>query len=416
MKQKPKYYLIVKHNALIEARYKLTLCEQKLVLGVVMQIKPDDKDFQEYRMSVQEFIDLMDVEGNDYHARVEECAREILKKPLTIQLGGGNELYCNWFASIKYEPVAGQVAFDFHPALKPYLLRLQNRYTKYDSANVMRLESKFSIRLYELLKQYLKIGERIITLVEFRLMLGIEDTYSYANIKQRILDPCEIELEDKSDLSYDYQPIKTGRKVTAIRFLIFINEKAAPPQKQLITQEEQKILNQIPVQPTKTLKRAVKRAIKTHGIQGVQEIVTNVTTQTSKGKVKTVGAYATSCLDNGYGVRTQEERDTEQKKKEKLLQLEEQSRQLRLEMEADEKRRKAEADRCQQIDQALAKLTPEQLNELRGEAEQRILDQNNGQKPMGMGMYITFKMREVFLERYEVPEQSKVSPLQMELF
>jgi hypothetical protein len=38
-------YSIVKHNDLIEARYKLTLHEQKLVMTVAMMIKPEDRDF-----------------------------------------------------------------------------------------------------------------------------------------------------------------------------------------------------------------------------------------------------------------------------------------------------------------------------------------------------------------------------------
>lgn len=407
---KPIHYPIVKHNDLIEARYKLTLCEQKLVLGIVMQIKPDDKDFHEYHLSVQDFTKLMEVEGEGYHHRIKQKSKEILQKPVVLRQDGG-WLLCNWFSSIEYAEEKGVIEFHFDPKLKPYLLQLQNKFTEYNSANVMRLESKFSIRLYELLKQYLTIGERIITLIELRLMLGIEDGYKYADIKRQILEYCKKELSDKSDITYDYKPIKTGRQVTAIRFFIFINEKAALPSKQL-THEEQKLLNTIPVQqPTKTLKKAVRRAIKTHGIEGAQEIVTKVSTRHSKGKVDKVGAYATTCLNNGYGVKTPEERAAELEKRKK--EIERQEALLKKQTAELEKARKdlEEQEKKRKIDLEIDGLPEEQRERLGAEAEKRVIAEHNGQKPMGLNMHIAFKMREIFAEW-----KNQSEPTQMELF
>ena len=45
----PKTMLIRKANDLIEARYKLTLAQQRLILYLNAQIKAWDKDFQYYK-------------------------------------------------------------------------------------------------------------------------------------------------------------------------------------------------------------------------------------------------------------------------------------------------------------------------------------------------------------------------------
>ena len=91
-------YLVVKHNNLIEARYSLTLCEQKLVTAIAMMIKPDDVDFREYYLDVRTFIDMMEVSGNAYHALVEQRATAIMKKPIKIPLNNKDFVVCKaWF-------------------------------------------------------------------------------------------------------------------------------------------------------------------------------------------------------------------------------------------------------------------------------------------------------------------------------
>ena len=50
-----KQMLIVKANDLVEARYKLTLTQQRLVLYLIAQINKGDTDFQTYKLSVTDF-------------------------------------------------------------------------------------------------------------------------------------------------------------------------------------------------------------------------------------------------------------------------------------------------------------------------------------------------------------------------
>lgn len=54
----------------------------------------------------------------------------------------------------------------------PYLLQLKERFTRYELKNILYFKNKYSIRIYELLKQYEKIGKREINIKELRGYLG----------------------------------------------------------------------------------------------------------------------------------------------------------------------------------------------------------------------------------------------------
>ena len=79
------------------------------------------------------------------------------------------------------------------------------------------------IKLYQLLAQYKNKpgGEREITLENLKSMLGIsnEKTYKlFGDVKRKILEISKREINEKTDLIISYSEIKTGRKVTSIKF------------------------------------------------------------------------------------------------------------------------------------------------------------------------------------------------------
>ncbi|WP_016680908.1 replication initiation protein, partial [Yersinia pestis] len=81
------------------------------------------------------------------------------------------------------------------------------------------LKRTYSIRIYELLMQFKSIGERIISVEDFRSMLGLDEKYKEFPILNRaVIKPALKELNEKSDLTVFVESIKNGRKVVALRF------------------------------------------------------------------------------------------------------------------------------------------------------------------------------------------------------
>ncbi|MBN6469248.1 replication initiation protein, partial [Escherichia coli] len=74
----------------------------------------------------------------------------------------------------------------FADSIMPYLTQLQGQFTKIVIKNVSTLKSVYSIRLYELLMQFKVIGDRLISIIDFRSMLGF-DKKKYATFKQSLI-------------------------------------------------------------------------------------------------------------------------------------------------------------------------------------------------------------------------------------
>ena len=86
----------------------------------------------------------------------------------------------------------GQISFEVNPKLKPYLLNISSNFTSYHLEHITKLKSYYSIRLYELLKQYQDNsgdGWWKVTLEKLKEILKIEiNQYKkYSHFKNKIL-------------------------------------------------------------------------------------------------------------------------------------------------------------------------------------------------------------------------------------
>ena len=108
----------------------------------------------------------------------------------------------------------------FHPKLKKYYLQLQE-FAQYRLKNITNLNSEYSLKIYECLEQYEKIGAILYELAELKKFLGVEKQYDrYYNLKQRILLVTQKEISEKTDISFEFEEIKEGRNIKAIKFYI----------------------------------------------------------------------------------------------------------------------------------------------------------------------------------------------------
>jgi plasmid replication initiation protein len=219
--------LIVKSNYIIEASYKLGLGEQRVIYVLASMIRSDDREFKDYRLTVKEFAEILGTKSKDMYAQVARYVEDLRDKNLTI-IKEKSILKTKWLSSAEYFIDDGFVELCFDPKLKPYLLMLKERFTKLSVEQMVSFSSQYSGRIYELLKQYEKIGERTFKVENLRSLLGIgfQEYPKYANFKQKILTKTKHEINSDSDLLIDFEEIKKGRKVESIRFIIKTNSKA----------------------------------------------------------------------------------------------------------------------------------------------------------------------------------------------
>ena len=173
------------------------------------------------------------------------------------------------FLGIEFFPKTGTVTLEISGLLKPYLLELKGNYTKYFLANIPKLKSAYSIRLYELLHQHRKFGKRKFELEELQKKVG--SSYpKYSNFKIKVLKQAQKDLGKHTDLAFEFDAIKEGRKVVGVQFIIFGNTPKKEDSSQLSFLEDVIDISQDTEKPA--LPEILVQALKDLGING-QNIV-----------------------------------------------------------------------------------------------------------------------------------------------
>jgi plasmid replication initiation protein len=257
--------LIRKANDLVEARYKFDIWETRLFLKMLTMIRSDDKDFYEYKIYIHDLIKDFQLENNkDTYQRVKDGARKLMTKIIRVLVkdeGNLVELETPIIGAVKKtldEGDGSYIKLAFFPEMKQFLLELKNRYLVYDFKNVSNLPSPYYVRIYELLKQYEKIGERRFGVTELKEILGITTEYKlYGHFKSKILDKAQAKLEEHTDIHFTYKEIKRGRSIEGLIFYIHSNRNKMnePIKAEIITDfedviEEGDILDINPVYQT----------------------------------------------------------------------------------------------------------------------------------------------------------------------
>lgn len=211
--------LIVKSNQLIQARYELSLNEQKIILYAASKIDRELNNFNYIELDINDFTDLLETKGKRYD-EIRETVRELRTKEIIINTDE-KEFITGWLSSITFYKNTGKIKLRFDDDLIPFLLQLKERFTRYQLKNILNLKSKYSIRLYELMKQYEFRKQKEFKLEELKKILFIEDKYDRVyDLEKYILKVAKQEINKHTDINIDYEKIKTGRRITSILFTI----------------------------------------------------------------------------------------------------------------------------------------------------------------------------------------------------
>ena len=216
--------LIVKHNKVIESKYSMTVTEAKIMAKLTSVIRKDDGDFKEHRFKVSVLLEELGI-GEKNHNALEQSIDKLLSRVIEIKLDSYNKkgkrdvLKTTLLSSCLYSHSTSEIVLSYDPKLKPYFLQLKDNFTKYYLENILELKSFYSIRIYELVKQYENIKSREITINELKEILDIGNSYKlYGHFKEKVLTVAQKEINEKTDINLTFEEIKKIRKVTGIIF------------------------------------------------------------------------------------------------------------------------------------------------------------------------------------------------------
>lgn len=236
-----KDYLVSKSNKLVSSRYDLSLQEQRVILTLVSLINPkEDTEFFKYDLKISEFCELIGVE-NTNHTYISKITKQLMTRVIEVE-DKEELLQVHWISSCKYHKQQGYVEIELHKELAPYLLQLKKQFTSYYLSNVLRMKSKYSIRMYELLKSNQFKKSFTLEVEELKKMMKCESYKLYANFKNRVIEQTLKEINAQTDIFITYNEQKQGRKVASIEFII---ENRSKFESELYWKEEEDLNGEI---------------------------------------------------------------------------------------------------------------------------------------------------------------------------
>ncbi len=227
---------VVSSNDLINAKYSYTLWEKRVFLYMISQLRRDGKEFPIMRIPVKELMTFYGAMGKSEYQIIRSVPENIIKKPFYIPYVASNgEKRWMFFSVISAgtQPDASEqreesyIELQFNPVLIPHLLELKEKFTKYNIRNISELQSVYSIRVFEFIKEneFKKDGfEASINELKEMLFMKAEDNNGvelyplYADFKKRVLMKAQEDLTKYCDTTFEFDEIKEGRRVVSIYF------------------------------------------------------------------------------------------------------------------------------------------------------------------------------------------------------
>lgn len=226
-------YLVVKGNELIQkSRFELTLAEQKTVAFICSMIKPikiEDSlkkvPFQlEYEFNIREYCKIcgIDYSGGKNYRDVKKTLQKLSDRSMWLD-EEETETLMRWLSYVQIYKKGEKILIEVDRTIVPYLFQLKGKFTQYHLFNILAMKSAFSVRIYELMKSYSFQKRKMFELDELKKLLMVENVVSYKDFslfRRKVLEKAQKEINELTDINIQFNPIKSGKKVFKIEFII----------------------------------------------------------------------------------------------------------------------------------------------------------------------------------------------------
>lgn len=233
---------VVEHNELITSIAKMNKTPLKIFELAVSVINTDNppKDNIVY-LSKKELFSFFDVTDGNKHTRFKEAIQNMQQQAFfeikEETNRGFNFTSINPLPVVRWNDYNDEVMIEFNRLIMPYLIDLKSNFTQYAIADIMELNSKYSIILYKWIamnfnqfekyegtsnrtkKQLNQLKHPYISIHDLRLMTDTVNEYSrFSNFEKRVLAEPLAEINENTHFSVTYEKVKKGRTNVGVQF------------------------------------------------------------------------------------------------------------------------------------------------------------------------------------------------------
>lgn len=236
-----KDYYVIQANELVRSKQDdLSLLEAKLIRLAIAQVLKGDTDLKTYTCNVVDLADFLKLNKQNVYRDVKELSINLMKKSIfirdrTSKQGKENYKILHWIDYVEYRD--GEITFKLSEHLKPYLLGLEELFSKYQYGEIIKLPTTYSIKLYELLYSYANLSFRNnlennnylgFELEKDEIYLSISYLRDFFNCKdkyintgdfiKRVIKPAIEDINENTVYPCSYTLVKAHSKIIGVKF------------------------------------------------------------------------------------------------------------------------------------------------------------------------------------------------------
>ncbi|GAA4020265.1 hypothetical protein GCM10022408_37750 [Hymenobacter fastidiosus] len=214
-------------NALVRSPLKFTHVEARIFALALGTIHARHTELPPISIDVRDVVTSKP--GGSLYAAVKEAAQGLMKKRVEIETMVNGEIKFvgyNLIDTLGYDTKTGMLTGAFAKGIEPFLLQLQEKFTRVEIQTLLSLKSAHSHRLYWLLKSWEKPQGKIKLEVEkMRQLMLAEDADkmypTFAEFKRNVLKPALQEFQELDPAwEVEMREIKQRKWVTELEFII----------------------------------------------------------------------------------------------------------------------------------------------------------------------------------------------------
>jgi plasmid replication initiation protein len=225
-------------NALTRAAHGLTLGEKRVIAWAVSTLdsrqvlKPGEVPTT--RISAMDYAKEFEVDADTAYTQLQGAAKALYNRSITFyepaHRRNGKPLpptmvRMRWVGEAKYQAGEGWIELAWWPKLLPHLTGLRKQFTSYQLQQASALRSVYSWRLLELLTRFKSTGKAEYTVEDFAASMEATEKQraDFSKLRTKMIEPAVKELTEKDGWLIQWEAVKAGRKVKAIRFAFMRN-------------------------------------------------------------------------------------------------------------------------------------------------------------------------------------------------
>ena len=238
--------MVVKSNDLIEGHYRMSVNAQKLAASIISLVDPKQgqKDngsaLPVFNFTMPELAKILEIDRDNARKRLKSAMKELKNIQIEVRKPDdpGSFILLSLFRTCGFLDREGVARFEFEDRLRSYVRYLAGNFTQYQLVQIKKLRSSYSLRLYEILRKAHPLKcTRDMSIIpydlgELRSMLGVEKSAyrQYTQFRRSVLERIQAEIEEKTDISFNFESVRKGRKVQAIKFYVRHNNDFEAPE------------------------------------------------------------------------------------------------------------------------------------------------------------------------------------------